>query len=244
MSVRTSGKICGTGVVAGLVFCAVGAAENDGDMLAVDCVDGHVSVRANAVPARRVLDELSRRCDIAVRLQIPLMKDITVNFEELPLQRAAGRLLRDRSFILRYAQASPGASNWLWVFADSPDASAEAAGRQPTAEAGVDKFESIYSLAEPKNTANIDALRDALTDPDRDIREAAVETLAETEADEAARALTIALADPDPEIRQSVLDALGQIGGQTAIQLLRQMLHDSDPVLREAAADNLAELEG
>ena len=237
------GTFRGAGLSAGLAFCSVSAGEQLPDDVTVECTESYISVRATQVPVRRVLRELANRCDITVQLGVPLDEPTSIDIERLRPQRAARRLLGDYSFVLRYARPSPDAGNWLWIFGDRPQQTADEEIISPAATVSiVDKREVIYRLADDADALTMNYLRNALVDPDRDIREAAVETLAELGTDEAAESLAVALRDPDNEICQSALDALGQIGGSVALRLLREMLDTPDPLLREAAADNFEEL--
>lgn len=230
-------------LLAGLaLFVTVAAAEARG-VLAVECNDGQVSVHASAVPANRILGEIGRRCDVRIVLHESLDERVSLAIDGMTLPRAVKRILRGRSFMLRFAQPSLGAGNWLWVFADTPSGSRREEIVLPAAPVPVvDAQETIYLLGDEPNQRSMRLLREALADPDRSIREAAVETLGEIGGGEAALAVSAALNDPDVDIRESAVDALGSIGGDTATQLLHQMTADRHSLIREAAADNLEEL--
>ncbi len=153
-----------------------------------------------------------------------------------------GVILRAYSFILSFAQPPAGASNWLWVLTNNLSQPGRAEIIQAEFPIAADRQEAIYLLGEDGGGSSMNLLRDALADPDRDVREAAVETLGEIGGDEAAIAVAIALNDPNLDVRETAADALGQIGGDVSIQLLRQMTADRHAVVREAAADNLEQL--
>ena len=223
-------------------FCLSAAAENRPVNSAVVCADGLMSVRADAVPIDRILAEMARSCDVTIVLQESIDTPLSIDIERMTPQRAVKRILRDYSFILSYAQPPAGTGNWLWVLADDPSPPGRAEIIQAGPPIATDRQEAIYLLGEDSGELSVNLLRNALADPDRDVREAAVETLGEIGGDEAAVAVAIALNDPDLDVREAAADPLGQIGGDVSIQLLRQMTADRHAVVREAAADNLEQL--
>ena len=233
----------GAALVAALAFLSFSAsAENRPANPAVDCTDGLMSIRAHAAPIDRILGEMARSCNVTIVLQESIDTPLSIDIERMTPQRAVKRILRDYSFILSYARPSVSTSNWLWVLADSPSQPSRVEIIQAGFPIAADRQEAIYLLGEDSGELSVNLLRNALADPDRDVREAAVETLGEIGGDEAAVAVAIALNDPDLDVRETAADALGQIGGDVSIQLLRQMTADRHAVVREAAADNLEQL--
>lgn len=241
MNVRRYLVNCGACLVVGLaLFAAMAIAEVPGEV-SVTCNEQYTAARAEAVPITQVLGELSKHCGVTVVMQEPLDETVSFSLEQTTVPRIVNRILRSHSFTLRYAQPPTGVGNWLWVFAELPS---ESQGQQIVlpAQSHFDKQEAIYRLGEVENPRITDRLRNALIDPDSEVREAAVETLGDFQGDEAALALAAVLNDPDVGIRESAVDALGNIGGDISIQLLREMTADRHPVIREAAVDNLEEL--
>ena len=242
MNVRELVRKRGVALVAAFAFSYfAGAAEAPPANPTVACTDGLMSIRAQAMPINRILGEMARNCDVTVVLQDSIDTPLSIDIQRMKPQRAVKRLLGDYSFILSY-ESSVGASNWLWVLADNPSQPGRAEIIQAGLQDSADRLEAIYLLGEDGGGSSMNSLRNTLVDPDRDVREATVETLGEIGGDAAALALAIALNDPDPDVRESAADALGQIGGDISIQLLHQMTADSHAVVREAAADNLQEL--
>ncbi len=233
----------GAALVAALAFfCLAAVAEDPPANPAVDCTAGLMSVRADAVPIDRILAEMARSCDVTIVLQESIDTPLSIDIERMTPQRAVKRILHDYSFILSYARPSISTSNWLWVLATRPSQPSRAEIIQAGFPIAADRQEAIYLLGEDSGELSVNLLRNALADPDRDVREAAVETLGEIGGDEAAVAVAIALNDPNLDVRKTAADALGQIGGDVSIQLLRQMTADRHAVVREAAADNLEQL--
>ncbi len=229
--------------MAALAFLSFSAsAENRPANPVVDCTDGLMSIRAHAAPIDRILSEMARSCNVTIVLQESIDTPLSIDIERMTPQRAVKHILRDYSFILSFAQPSVGASNWLWVLANNLSQPGRAEIIQAGFPIAADRQEAIYLLGEDSGELSVNLLRNALADPDRDVREAAVETLGEIGGDEAAVAVAIALNDPDLDVRETAADALGQIGGDVSIQLLRQMTADRHAVVREAAADNLEQL--
>ncbi len=242
MAGRVSIAARGVSLLAGFALPFSVIADGPPDNLVVACAGQTISVHALDVPIRSVLADLSRHCGLTVILREVLEETVSVDLQGVSPQLAAKRILQGRSFVLSYFQPPQQGGNRLWVLADSSVRSgSEDIIRPPT---GVDETEIIYLQAEALDAGLTDRLRDALADTDRDMREAAAETLGELGGDESAHALAVLLSDPDADVRESAADALGRIGGEAAIGYLTQLLADSDPAIREAADDNLAELLG
>lgn len=233
----------GACLLAGLAFAVPVAAAEQPDAVSVQCTGQSISVQANEARIKDILAQLARACGVNIVLQEPIGDErLSMDARQVAPQRVLKTLLRRYSFLLRYSQPAPEKGNWLGVYANSADPAGPGEIIRPVA--AMPALEAIYLLGENTDGPIAATLADALANPDRDVREAAAETLGDFGTDAAALALAVVLNDPDPEIRQTTVDALGRIGGAASTQLLRQFLADSDPVVREAAADNLAELHG
>lgn len=102
------------------------------------------------------------------------------------------------------------------------------------------RMDAIAGLAD-KGIANDlavhKALTEALSDPDVQVREQAVSSLARREGDRAAAELQSALRDSDASVRLMVVDSAGENAA-----LLQHALSDSDETVRALAAMKLDEL--
>ncbi len=85
-------------------------------------------------------------------------------------------------------------------------------------------------------------LRQALLDPDANVRQAAVDAFTEIGGDDSAMALAIVLHDQDASLREEVVYALGEIGGAAAIDLLAQAQGDPERHIQQAATELLDRL--
>lgn len=87
----------------------------------------------------------------------------------------------------------------------------------------------------------------ALTDPNPEVRMAAVETLGDVgdlDPDKAGRMLADVLHDPDPLVRVTAADVAGRTRATTVVFSLILALDDSEPAVREAAAHALERITG
>ena len=80
-----------------------------------------------------------------------------------------------------------------------------------------------------------------LNDPQREVRLAAIEALADLEHEFAVHSFAGLLSDPDARIRLHAVNALGEIGGDDAIPYLLQARYDSHSKIRANAAAILQE---
>jgi HEAT repeat protein len=101
--------------------------------------------------------------------------------------------------------------------------------------------EAVYAVADAGEADAAAVVGEALTDPDAEVRMAAIEAMTGFEGTASADWLSTGLGDPDPRVRRTAVEALGEIDGATARLLLQQALGDVDPGVREAAQQMLAE---
>jgi vesicle coat complex subunit len=104
------------------------------------------------------------------------------------------------------------------------------------------RTEALYALGAIGGERSLEALLQALTDPDVRIRQAAVDALSSIGEDEAAEVLAVALDDADAGLRVRAVAALGDIRGESARYSLERAAADPNASVREAAADLLVEL--
>src|SRR5213593_2877685 len=63
-----------------------------------------LTVRLNGVPTSKVLEELARESGAAIRGQVRVPRDVTADFEAVPLPEALARLPGDQDFALVYGK--------------------------------------------------------------------------------------------------------------------------------------------
>ncbi|NNM20506.1 MAG: hypothetical protein HKO55_04445 [Gammaproteobacteria bacterium] len=98
--------------------------------------------------------------------------------------------------------------------------------------------EAIETIGSIRHRGAVHLLLAALHDTDNEVRELAVEALADHGAD-AIDALAVSLHDASADVRLETIDALAEIDSEQARSLLQLALADTDPRIRAAAADLL-----
>ena len=101
--------------------------------------------------------------------------------------------------------------------------------------------EAVYTLADAVAAEDAAPIGEALTDPDVEVRLAAIQAMTGFDGTMSADWLATGLGDPDPRVRRTAVEALGEIGGESARVLLLQARGDVDPSVREAAEQMLSE---
>jgi hypothetical protein len=255
---RTGGKLAltvrGACLAAGLTFLSPFAyAEHNLD---VAISSESVSITADNITIRRVLEELSEKSNLIVVSEEALDELVTVDVVEQTLPETIRRLLRQKSFMLHQSTHPSGSSPYfrLWIMS-----SASSAGRQSwrsgtsdselienqilaLSEKSGEREDAMVGFGDFSDGSAIDFLQQGLFDPDENVREAAIESLAELGGTDSVRALSLVLNDPDAGIRIDAVDALGEIGGTEAIELLKGAMADDNHTVREVAAEWITEL--
>jgi HEAT repeat protein len=115
-------------------------------------------------------------------------------------------------------------------------------GCEPSAEA---RRGSIYDLRRDPTVENIAKIRGMLTDPDRDIRATALNTLVGMQVDDAELLALAGIEDEDGFVRSIAAKRLGDLGliGNAAL-LVTVLSEDPDPRARRTAAQALELLGG
>ena len=122
------------------------------------------------------------------------------------------KTIRDRAVFAVYVSGQPGAVDLL-VGAACNDASKQV---RRSALMGLGKFAGELAIA---------AIRDALDDPDTEIKRHAVFALSQLPADRGAPLLiAIVRENPNPEVRKQALFWLGQTGDERALALIEELL--------------------
>jgi len=104
---------------------------------------------------------------------------------------------------------------------------------------------SIYDLRDDPTEQHVQAIRDYLTDPDRNVRATALNVLVGLEVSDAVELSQNALADTDGFVRATAAKLLGDTKDPLHVDLLAERLgEDSDPIVRQRAAEALAEVGG
>lgn len=212
--------------------------------------NGLLSIDARAVRLDAVLVGVASKAGFALELDEPLRELVTIRLENAPLRKGIERLLRGRSFVLRYAPPqglSDATANRLWVFAGGTVvASLPAAenGDSPQPEPARTRLDGVAALAEGDTRAFAAALAPDIADESLAVRLEAVYALGEIGDPGSLALLELALADSDVRVRSEAIDALVEVGGEASAKALAIVLADPEPGLREDAVYALGELGG
>jgi HEAT repeat protein len=98
------------------------------------------------------------------------------------------------------------------------------------------KLDAIDDLEDKTDSKSIAALADMLSDSNREVKDAALEALADKEGTNVTQLIQRGLNDRDPEFRIEVLEVLADRGD---LDSLRKAKSDADKDVRERAADLL-----
>jgi HEAT repeat protein len=149
--------------------------------------------------------------------------------------------------LLRVALSDSDVKVRLHAVAALADVDVEQAGEMlaatilSDAEAEV-RREAVAALAERRGTSEMQAIEQALLDPDQTVREVAIEAFVAIGGEASALALAPLVHHRDPALRLQVVDALAEIGGPVAVNSLRQALTDGEPAIRRSATELLADV--
>ena len=168
-------------------------------MLTVELDDGRLRLEARDQPLMRVVDELRRVTGVAVHVRVRTDRTVTASLSGVTLQAGLPRLFgAEANLVFSYAAAASEMPTELWVWPDRPEAVAADAGSRDSADAGggetalpdpiallhdLDpraRVRAVAAVAATRDDSLVEALaRVARDDPERDVRAAAAEALAE-----------------------------------------------------------------
>jgi HEAT repeat protein len=98
------------------------------------------------------------------------------------------------------------------------------------------RLNAIQEAEQFENTRSFVVLAYALSDPDREVKDAALQALTEKNGTDVTQAIRRGLEDPDPEFRIEILEVLAEHGD---FDSLRTATLDPDDGVRERAAELL-----
>jgi hypothetical protein len=232
--------------------------------LSVEFQNERLSVHADEVPLRELLAEMEEKCAIKfiLRDEKAAANLITVDLKDLAPASALEEILRGLNFAYFYSgarlaqvvilpkgagMAGPGGAT---PSMGGPRGQIPSVGNlRPKAEAikktpeqvkeesrVAAKLDAIDDLEDKNDPKSIAALADMLSDPSREVKEAALQALADKEGTNVTQLIQRALNDRDPGFRLEVLEVLADRGD---LESLRKAKSDPDKEVRERAADLL-----
>jgi len=200
-----------------------------------------LTVKARDIPLEEVLTEIANQTRINFVLCEPAEESISADFSNLPLEKGLKRLTRDFDHVLVYG---PNTAKRVHLKIKTMLIFPREGGRSKKgseARVIVPEKRTLRALG----NASMDSLIKALGDKDPEVREDAVDSLAEFEDEKVIMHLTkVLLNDKDEDVRANAADVLGELGGENARDALIQALQDEDAGVRESAVDALAEIGG
>ena len=229
--------------------------------LTVEFKNERLSIHAEEVPLRELLTEIEEKCGInfVLRDEKAAANLITLDLKDLAPARALEEILRGLNFAYFYSGArlsrvvilpkgvgitgprgiAPGLRGQV-PGPRNPPPKAPAIQKTPEQikeESRVaSKLEAIDDLEDKNDPKSNSALADMLTDPSREVKDAALEALADKKGTNVTQLIQRGLNDRDPEFRIEVLEVLADRGD---LDSLRKAKSDPDKDVRERAADLL-----
>lgn len=229
----------------------------------VEFQNGRLSVKAEGVPLKELLQEIEKKSGISVELkdESAAEKKSTVDIRNQPPMRAFREVLDGLNFAFYYSGGRIERVLILPQGAETPKkfaGGAKAMGKlqewlnreknrqfkakpkevrerekDHRVEAKLDAIDKMDECEEPKCIA---ALGDAMLDPSLEVKEAALSRLSDIEGSLATDMIKRGLRDSNPEFRIEVLEALAERGD---LESLRRALADRNEEVREAAEELL-----
>jgi len=216
-----------------------------------------LSVKVHNAPWEAVLKEIERQTGISIDVKGPLTGTLTGEFQSLPIERGLRQLFRHVDVFFFYATetregitAEPLVRVWLCPKEGSvaeagqglPSFSATAEAKQALQPMmGEDQEARLAALVNLAQQGDEEALRKALSDWDQNVRERALELLAELDREATMALLLDMTKSPDAETRLqalSLLDETGFADEATVLPILGAAL--ADEALRPHAVEALA----
>lgn len=220
---------------------ASGDPQADGPPFVVRAKENRLTVKAKDIPFERVLEEIANQIRIEIVLYGPPGELVSADFSDLPLENGLKRLARNFNYVLIYKPEGANAARLeikaMLIFSKERNRSKESSGSRvivPQERASRESGE-----------ASFDSVAQALQHKDAEVRENAVDSLAELKDERATVLLSeVLLSDRDSDVRESAAEALGDLGGPKAVESLTRALKDKDAGVRESAIESLATVGG
>jgi hypothetical protein len=199
-----------------------------------------LTIKAQAVPQRQILEALAHQLHFELRLMGPLEERQSVEVDRRPWEEGLKRALAPANWVALYRATTepPQLSHvWVWPRAQEPPVKAPSPvppSQPPEMQTPLPSAPGRYELS-----ASPPVLLVSETD---EARAVALATLANLGGELAVEAVTQTLHEEAPWLREIAVEALASLGGESAIQGLQQVLEDENIEVQQAAQDALARL--
>lgn len=195
----------------------------------------------------KVLSEIVDQTGIRVVIYGQLDKTISTRFSDLPLDEGLRRVVRDFNHVFIYDVGKGKKENpvirEVIIYAEGGEIQKDR--ETPTERISRSVITPQEGASPELEKASLESLVGALKNSNPDVREEAVDLLAELNDRRATPYLAeVLLKDVNEDVRASAADALGEIGSKEAIGSLTRALNDPEAYVRESVVDALADLEG
>ena len=224
-SVRARGRRMAAGVFLAAVLTGGARAAEDAPARVILYTRDTLTVRVIGAPNSEILEELSRQSGADIRGQVRDPRDVTADFDSVPLPEALARLLGEQNFALVYGKggrlkairllggAQPGTQ-----VAGSPPSSAPSGPDRPPFPGSLS---ALIDRHPPVPVAG--ALADAIGSPSATLRQLIDLSLHHEDPAVRAEALRtgIGTLDGDPELRSAVISELETADSALLTSLLR-----------------------
>jgi HEAT repeat protein len=200
-----------------------------------------LTVKLKDVPLEKALTEIANQAGIQIVSYGPLEGIVSADFTELPLDEGLRRLIRDLDHIFIYHEGKSRGSEpevkKVLIYSKT--------GKKPNEGLRTSLIGPQKRPTQGPPVASPEFLVKALEDKDPEVRQEAVDRLAESKDERAVTELIkVLLKDKDEDVRESAADALGELGDERAVAPLVQALKDRDAGVRESAVDALRHIGG
>jgi hypothetical protein len=221
----------------------------------VEFHNGRISVKAEDVALKEVLQEIEKKSGIEIELKDAKAaeKSVSIDVKDVMPRRVFRQILHGLNFAYFHSRTGLARVLILAPGGTPPEGYRKPFGRglrrkrwqrrsrnfrEMLSEKSVkEKLAKVATMQADEDARSIEELGMALTDKDPEVKEKALEVLVDKEeGDSITNALRRGLSDPDPEFRIEILEALAEQGD---LDSLRAALNDPDPEVREEAADLL-----
>ena len=221
-SVRARGRRMAAGVFLAAVLTGGARAAEDAPARVILYTRDALTVRVIGAPNSEILEELSRQSGADIRGQVRDPRDVTADFDSVPLPEALARLLGEQNFALVYGKGGRlkairllGGSEQI---AGSPPSSAPSGPGRPPFPGSLP---ALIDRHPPVPVAG--ALADAIGSPSATLRQLIDLSLHHEDPAVRAEAMRtgIGTLDGDPELRSAVISELETADSVLLTSLLR-----------------------